>query len=267
LNDPQRSLAVLRRLTPLFSAEFAIRPFLEKHTDSTLRELTLWCNDANEQVRRLVSEGTRPRLPWGRRLKLFIDDPTPVLSLLERLKDDPSEYVRRSVANNLNDIAKDHPQTVIKRCADWTLDGNDDRAWVVRHATRTLVKQGYPGVYKLLEYTEKPKVSIKALKLNPVRLSVGDSFTMSFELVSENTQTQNLVVDYAVHHIKANGGASPKIFKLKNVTIGAGEKLPITKKHSLRKVTTRRYYPGRHMIEILVNGKPMARRSFILLNL
>ncbi len=266
LNNPQRSLAVLKRLTPLFSAEFAIRPFLQKHTDTTLCELAQWCCDPNEHVRRLVSEGTRPRLPWGRRLKLFIDDPTPVLSLLERLKDDPSEYVRRSVANNLNDIAKDHPQTVLERCADWKQNGNANRAWIVRHATRTLVKKGYPGIYSLLGLTEQPRISIKSFTLDPARLIIGDFLSLNFDVISRSHQSQNLIVDYAVHHVKANGKTNPKVFKLKQVTIGAGDKLRMTKKHSLREVTTRKYYPGRHAVEILINGKPMAQRNFILLN-
>jgi len=265
VNNPSKALDILKRLTPLFSAEFAIRPFLERHTDLTLTTLTKWCNDSDDQVRRLVSEGTRPRLPWGQQLKRFIDDPQPVLSLLEQLKDDPSEYVRRSVANNLNDIAKDHPQHVVDLCARWMQDANAKRKWIVKHATRTLVKQGHPGVYRLLGFTEKPKISIASFSLNPSQLSVGDTLEFSFNIISEKPHNQSFVVDYAVHHIKANGKLSPKVFKLKNITLGQGENLSITKKHSLRKITTRTYYPGQHIIEILINGKPIAQQEFMLL--
>ena len=265
VNSPTRALKILKRLTPLFSAEFAIRPFLEQHTNLTLATLMKWCNEADDQVRRLVSEGTRPRLPWGQHLKHFIDDPQPVLALLEQLKDDPSEYVRRSVANNLNDIAKDHPQRVVDLCARWMRDANANRRWIIKHATRTLVKLGHPGVYRLLGFTEKPKISIASFSLNPSQLSVGDVLEFSFNLISEKSQSQSLVVDYAVHHIKANGKLSPKVFKLKNITLDKGEKLSITKKHSLRKITTRTYYPGQHIIEILINGKPIAQQEFMLL--
>lgn len=265
LNEPEISLALLKRLTALFTAEFAIRPFLIKHTQITLAELSAWCNDPSPHVRRLVSEGTRPRLPWGQRLPLFIEDPSPILALLEHLKDDPSDTVRRSVANNLNDIAKDHPEVVIQRCTDWKADASHHREKIIQHATRTLVKQGHPSVFKLLGFTENPKILIQELSLNTEKILIGDSIHFSFELVSTKNQNQYFVVDYAVHYVKANGKTNPKIFKLKNVTLAASGQLPIKKTHPFRPVTTRKLYPGEHIIEILVNGQPMAQHSFMLL--
>jgi len=162
------------------------------------------------------------------------------------------------VANNFNDIAKDHPQRVVDLCAHWMREANANRKWIVKHATRILVKQGHPGVYRLLGFTEKPKISIVSFSLNPSQLSVGDVLEISFNLISEKSQSQSLVVDYAVHHIKANGKLSPKIFKLKNVTIGKGEKLSVTKKHSLRKITTRTYYPGQHILRAATDAEIIA---------
>ncbi len=268
LEHPQRSLALLKRLTPLFSAEFAIRPFLLQHQTLTLSQLTQWCDDPDEHVRRLVSEGIRPRLPWGKQLKPFIVDPLPVLDLLEELKDDESDYVRRSVANNLNDIAKDHPQQVIARCTAWKNAHKPRRDWLIRHACRTLVKKGYAGVYGLLGYSETPQVNVHSLTLNTTQLSVGDSltFTVTVQANKQATEPQKMVVDYAIHHRKANGKTTAKVFKLKNIVLAVGEDQAIclTKKHSFRPITTRTYYAGEHRLEILVNGKAVVERVFSL---
>jgi len=264
LQHPQRSLAVLKHLTPLFSAEFAIRPFLLQHRELTLKHLQHWCDDTDKQVRRLVSEGTRPRLPWGQQLKPFIANPLPVLALLERLKDDPSDYVRRSVANNLNDIAKDHPQQVIDCCKAWQDDDKPQRDWLIRHACRTLVKKGYAGVYGLLGYTEAPQVRVCDLCLSPVELCMGEVLEFQFTVESTAKSKQQMVIDYAVHHVKANGKTTSKVFKLKNIQLKQGEALCLSKKHSFRRVTTRTYYAGEHQVDILVNGQVMAWQSFEL---
>ncbi|MGD8347419.1 MAG: hypothetical protein PVI83_09230, partial [Lysobacterales bacterium] len=150
LEEPERALETLRRLTPLFSAEFAIRGFIIRYPELAYARLEAWTEDADEHVRRLVSEGARPRLPWGQRLQEAVKDPSRGLALLERLKDDPSEYVRRSVANHLNDVSKDHPDHVVAVCRDWLQGAGPERRRLVRHATRTLVKQGHPEVFGLL---------------------------------------------------------------------------------------------------------------------
>lgn len=265
LDHPVISLELLKRLTPLFSAEFAIRPFLLQHAELTLATMQQWCNDPSDHVRRLVSEGSRPRLPWGQQLKPFIADPTPIFHLLEPLKDDPSEYVRRSVANNLNDIAKDHPQLIIDHCLQWHEEANDNRKWIIRHATRTLVKQGYPGVFTLLGYTDNPQISLTGFELDANSIEIGESLGFCFDLNSDAEIEQQFVVDYAVHYAKANGKTNHKVFKLKNLALAPGETATLTKKHSFRPVTTRKYYAGRHAIEILINGESIARQEFDLL--
>jgi len=266
LEHPVIALNLLKRLTPLFTAEFAVRPFLQQHTKLTLQTLADWCNNPDEHVRRLVSEGTRPRLPWGCRLKIFIEDPKPVFSLLEQLKNDASETVRRSVANNLNDIAKDHPELVIDRCSRWAVNADSNRQWIIRHATRTLVKQGYPSVFGLLGFTEAPDVSIEDLTLSHDFLEVGKTLKLNFKLISNTSNSQRIVVDYAVHYLKANGKLNPKVFKLKNVNLAAGEQQSIRKQHSFRHISTRKYYPGLHIVEILINGKGILQKEFTLTN-
>lgn len=259
LDDPTTSLAVLRELTPLFSAEFAVRPFLIQYPEQTLQTLAGWCSDPDEHVRRLVSEGTRPRLPWGQQLPQFISDPSPLFGLLERLKEDDSAYVRRSVANNLNDISKDHPAAVIARCREWK-----NSAWIVRHATRTLVKAGYPAVFELLGYTPNPHINVQALRIAPAAIRLGESIEFTVQLQSTHSAPQSMVIDYAVHHVKANGQTRPKVFKGKTLTLAGGETGVVKKTHRFKPITTRAYYSGEHLLEILVNGRAVARTPFIL---
>lgn len=264
LSHPDEALDVLRELTSFFSAEFAIRPFIIEFPQITFPRLMEWTADPGEHVRRLVSEGSRPRLPWGQRLPASVKDPAPGLALLERLKDDPSEYVRRSVANHLNDVSKDHPDTVIGLCRRWLTDAGPERQWVVRHATRTLVKAGHPGVFGLLGYTDNPEVELNSLEVHPESMALGQTLTFHAELQSHSGERQKMVVDYAIHHVKANGRTSPKVFKFKSLVLKAGETALLEKKHAIRPISTRRYYPGDHALEILVNGKSLGTRKFHL---
>jgi len=257
------SLSALRKLTSLFSAEFAVWPFLIKDTDRALGHLQSWLDDPDDHVRRLVSEGSRPRLPWGQRLPMFVRDPSPVIELLNRLKDDPAQYVRRSVANNLNDIAKDHPTAVVRVCRAWKKGASDERKWVIRHALRTLVKQGNKGALKVLGYTIAPKVEAY-LRLSTKTLKIGGDLVIEVTLSSIAHRVQKLVVDYVVHHRRASGKSTPKVFKLRTFDLGPGQSIHLTKKHSFIPRTVRRYYPGEHSVELVVGGKSLDCRSFNL---
>lgn len=265
LDDPDIALPLLRYLTPMFSAEFAVRPFLERHPNTSYNEMLLWCLDPDEHVRRLASEGIRPRLPWGSQLKQYIADPLPVITLLDSLVDDPSDYVRRSVANNLNDISKDHPELVIETCKRWLSDGVTARQWIVRHATRTLVKAGHPKVFGLLGYTPKPKLEIEHLSVAKPEIILGESLAISTKITSTSDTTQKIVLDYAIHFMKANGRTSPKVFKWKNITLRPGQVMTLQKKHPIKLITTRSYYPGAHQAELLINGKSRLQVPFELL--
>ncbi|WP_426357627.1 DNA alkylation repair protein [Pseudocolwellia sp. HL-MZ19] len=270
LEHPEESLLGLKQLTHLFSSEFAIRAFIVKYPEYCHQQFTLWVKDESEDVRRLVSEGTRPKLPWGLQLKQFVVDPTPNLPLLTSLKSDPSLYVRRSVANHLNDIAKDHPAVVINTCKQWSNEKTKSNAkevdWVIKHATRTLVKNGYAEVFSLLGFTEAPEVSIDAIVLSNQVIKLGEAVSFAMNISSTVQHAQHFVIDYAIHFVKANGKQQAKVFKLKNVTLQPNETIKLSKSFSFKPITTRKYYIGEHKIELLLNGKPISAKSFDLVS-
>jgi 3-methyladenine DNA glycosylase AlkC len=260
---PERGLAALHAMTQRLTAEFAIRPFLIEHPDIGFRTLEGWLGDPSAHVRRLVSEGSRPRLPWGLRLQQLVNDPRPTLPLLAALQDDPSEYVRRSVANHLNDIAKDHPAIV----ADWLEthlpDSSEARRALLRHASRGLVKQGDARTLAAWGLGQRLRGSA-LLKLSAARLALGDELGLQLRVRSSAAQPQRLAIDYAVHHVKANGTLSPKVFKGWVIELGPREERLLVKRHSLKPVTTRRYHPGRHRVDVRINGQVVAEAQFDL---
>lgn len=253
LEHLDESLQAMHAITQRHTAEFAIRPFLLRYPEQILATLRVWAHDPSFHVRRLVSEGTRPRLPWAARLPAFLADPTPVLELLEVLKDDPSDYVRRSVANNLNDIAKDHPELVLATLARWQQGASPERQWIIRHALRTLVKQGHPEALRLLG-AEAPEVELVALELTPATLRIGETLTITVTLRSTAAALQQLVVDYVLHLPGARGAARAKVFKLRSLVLAPDATLRLVKQHSFAPVTVRRLYPGPHRIAVQVNG-------------
>lgn len=264
LEDFDVGVQAMYEITKRHTAEFAIRPFLIHHQDKMLAILHTWTEDENSHVRRLVSEGTRPRLPWAGRLHQFIEDPSLTLALLEKLKDDPSEYVRRSVGNHLNDIAKDHPQLVVQTCGRWWADGSPERRWIVQRALRTLVKDGDPGALAVLGYGPA-QVQLTDFAIAPNPLHVGESLHLRFTLQNAAKTAQNLVIDFVIHFVKANGQTSDKVFKLKTAVLAPNQTLTIEKSHPIRPITTRTYYPGTHLVEIQVNGQRLGERNFELL--
>jgi 3-methyladenine DNA glycosylase AlkC len=258
------SMQALYEMTKRFTAEGAIRPFILKYPEQTLTRLSEWAEDQNCHVRRLVSEGTRPRLPWTMQLKPFIEDPQPVLELLEKLKNDPVLMVRRSVANNLNDIAKDHPDLVVKTLHRWRNIKDEGTQWLIRHAARTLVKQGNKDVLTVLGYSPNVDISVSRIKLDKPIVKMGEALNFSFEVKSTARQPQTLVIDYVIYHVKANGKLTPKVFKLTNKTLEPGQTLKISKTHPFRFITTRKYYPGKHVLEIQINGSIYEKIPFEL---
>jgi 3-methyladenine DNA glycosylase AlkC len=250
-------------LTQRFTAEFAVRPFLIHHPELTLATLGQWVGDPSQHVRRLVSEGSRPRLPWGLQLRSLIDDPSPTLPLLRALQDDPSEYVRRSVANHLNDIAKDHPQVVAQWLQDHLSGASKERQALLKHASRTLIKSGDAAVLKAWGLGAAFKGESQ-LTLSPIKLAVGEHLTLTLDLRSTSRRPQTLAVDYAVHHVKAHGGTSAKVFKGWQLVLPAMGAVSLVKRHSMKLITTRRYHAGRHGITVQINGAPVASAHFDL---
>ena len=263
LQSPRRALTTLHALTQRFTAEWPIRAFIEQHPELTFATLALWASDPSEHVRRLVSEGSRPRLPWGLQLKGLIKDPAPTLPLLLALQDDPSDYVRRSVANHLNDIAKDHPAVVATWLEQHLVDASPERRALLKHATRTLVKKGDVRVLKAWGLG-KPLRGSATLSITPKRVSVGDSLEFAVTLTSTASRAQKLVIDYAVHHVKANGSTSGKVFKGWVLELTTNEERSLRKRHSMRLITTRTYHAGHHAVDLRINGQMVASAGFDL---
>jgi 3-methyladenine DNA glycosylase AlkC len=263
MDDVPRALRCLHALTQRFSAEFAIRPFIAQHPQPTLDTLAQWVHDPSAHVRRLVSEGSRPRLPWGLRLQALVRDPSPTLGLLRALQDDPSAYVRRSVANHLNDIAKDHPALVAQWLQQHLPEASAARTALLRHASRTLIKQGHAPTLAAWGLGA-PLLGQASLALSTAQASIGDTLALQVTLRSTSDAPQTLMVDYAVHHQRANGRTTPKVFKGWKLTLAPQALRVLDKRHSLRPVTTRQLYPGPHRIELRINGQTLADASFTL---
>ena len=258
-----RAAQALHALTQRLTAEFAIRPFLIAQPDAVFATLHRWTRDPSMHVRRLVSEGSRPRLPWGLRLHALVRDPSPTLPLLRALQDDPSEYVRRSVANHLNDIAKDHPELVVDWLAEHLPKAPAPRLALLRHASRGLIKQGHADTLALWGLGQAFDGTL-AWSISHDTVRVGDSLQLALELRSTSQQPQALEIDYVVHHQRAKGKISLKVFKGWRVKLDAGATLHLEKTHSMRTVTTRRYHPGEHVVELRINGQSLARVAFSL---
>jgi 3-methyladenine DNA glycosylase AlkC len=254
LEHVDEALVFMRELTQRFTAEFAIRPYIEREPQRLLAVLAAWARDEDVHVRRLVSEGTRPRLPWGKRLRVFEADPAPVLELLEVLRDDPSEYVRRSVANHLNDIGKDRPDVLLDVAERWLADAPAPRAKLVKHALRSLVKAGDTRALALLGAGRAAKVEIERATFTPRRVKLGGELVLAVELSSTARSRQDLLVDYAIHYVKANGERRAKVFKGRRFELAAGERTTLRFTRSFADMTTRRHHPGTHAAELLVNG-------------
>ena len=255
------SMDALQFFTRFGSSEFAVRHFLARDLQRTLAVLKTWAMDESEHVRRLASEGSRPRLPWSFRLRELVGDPSPAFPILEALKADPSDYVRKSVANHLNDISKDNPELMLDLVSAWPRD--DTRtAWIVRHALRSLVKNGDSRALALLGASDIAEVEIGRFAVTPARVALGDRILISAELRSSSVARQRLVIDYAIHYVRKSGARTRKVFKLKVVELAAGASSSLAIGQDIRDFSTRRHYSGHHQVELLVNGRALASASF-----
>ena len=265
LDDWDTSLPALEQFTQQTSAEFAVRPFILKDQPLMLAQMTRWSEHPSEHLRRLASEGSRPRLPWAMALPALKAAPSPILPLLARLKDADSEYVRRSVAISLNDISKDNPQVVLDVLRVWQADANPNVQKLTSHALRTLVKAGHAEALGLLGYASEAAFTVADLQLTPAAVRMGESVTFQFAVTSHAEAAQAAMIDYAVIFRRANGGPSRKVFKGTKRTFAPGETVSFSWRHSFRAITTRTYYPGEHAVEIQVNGVVCARQTFMLM--
>ena len=263
LDDPASSLDALAFFTRFGSSEFAIRHFLLRDLPGTLAVMKGWAENDDAHVRRLASEGSRPRLPWSFQLKAVMADPSLTAPILARLNRDPSLYVRKSVANHLNDITKDNPDFALASAAGW--DRDDPRtAWIVRHALRNLIKQGHPRALALIGIDIGATARLLALSLEPASLSLGETLILRASLHSTAKTRERFVIDYAVHYVRKNGPASRKVFKLKELTLLPGETASVSIAQTIRDFTTRKHYPGYHRVELMANGAVIGESGFDL---
>jgi 3-methyladenine DNA glycosylase AlkC len=266
LDHPDFSFQALKELTPLFTSEFAVRPFLTKYPQEGLNYLLLCAQDKDVHVRRWASEGSRPRLPWGEKLQHLIKDPTQTLPILELLKNDDELYVRKSVANHLNDIAKDHPTLVLKTLSRWKEESDQANLskieWIVSRALRNLIKAGEPQALELIGASSSAKAQIQNFNLLRDKLKLGDRLTFSFDLVAQTKG--KFVVDFVLHFMKANGKLGAKVFKLRDFVLEKRDRVSVKKSHHIKAITTRVYYPGIQKLELMVNGRKQIEVSWTL---
>lgn len=264
LTDFALSMEALTQLTRFGSAEFAVRPFIEKDAASALGFMLQWADDDNEHVRRLASEGSRPRLPWAPRVSALKDDPTLAIDILEKLKADPSLYVRKSVANHLNDISKDRPDWLLDRLEAWPSD-NVHTTWIIRHALRTLIKKGDLRALALIGASEKADIALQNFSITPPLIHLGSKIILSARLQSIASVKQRLVVDYRIHYCRGGGKTAAKVFKWRSVELEAGKQITLEIQQTIRDFSTRRHTAGAHKVELIVNGQTVATTMFEIL--
>ena len=259
------SMRAQYELTKRFSAESSIRPYIARDPERVIPVLRAWAKDENAHVRRLVSEGTRLRLPWAPRVAWLDANPERVLDLLELLKDDTSTMVRRSVANNLNDLGKARPDLLIRTAASWLQPGSHERRSLVEHALRSAVKRGDRDALRLLGYGQKPSVSLEQVTFGPRRVPIGGRVTMTFGLRSRSRARQDLLIDVAVHFVKMRGMTAAKVFKVARLVLAPRERVELRTVFSLAVHTTRVPQPGKHVVDVIVNGQTMRAGSFTVI--
>ncbi len=264
LEDFENSIKGLEAFTSLCSSEFAVRPFIVKYPKRMMVQMEKWAIDDNFHVRRLASEGCRPRLPWAMALPAFKKDPAPILPILEQLKNDETDYVRRSVANNLNDIAKDHPAIVLKIANQW-IGQNKNLDWVVKHATRTLLKQGNTTALMLFGFGDPTNFHIQDLEIQDTKVEIGSTTHFSFTLINKEEKTAKVRLEYGIYFMKSNGKQNRKIFQIKEGNFEPNTPYEIKRKQHFKNLTTRKHYKGVHKLAIVVNGVEKAFVEFELM--
>jgi 3-methyladenine DNA glycosylase AlkC len=263
LDHPQEALGALGEMTRAASAEFAIRPFIERHPELTWERLHEWVRSADEHRRRLASEGTRPRLPWGRQVATLKSAPERGIALLDLLRDDESEYVRRSVANHLNDVCRDQADLGVETAARWVAEGGAHVNEVVHRGLRGLVKQGDPRALALVGADVGADIEAE-LALEDETIAIGESLPFTVTLTLAGDTPSQAVVDYAVIYARPSGRSSRKVFKLAQIELTPGRRTELRRKLKLADVSIRTHHPGEHTIELLVNGVLAGRATFEL---
>ncbi|SNZ00035.1 DNA alkylation repair protein [Flagellimonas pacifica] len=263
-DDYNISINAFEEITKFVSCEFAVRPFIIDYPKKMIQQMIDWSHHEHPMVRRLASEGCRPRLPWAMALPHLKKDPAPILPILERLKSDTSESVRRSVANNLNDISKDNPDIVIRLAKKWK-GKSKELDWVVKHACRTLLKQGIPQVMRLFGFGKVGNINIKKFEIQTPTVSIGGDLKFSFVLKNANGNSTKIRLEYGLYYQKANGTLSKKVFKISEKEYAGGSSTEILRKQPFKIITTRKFHVGHHQVSLIINGIELEKKDFQLI--
>ena len=264
LDDYETSINAIEKITQFTSCEFAVRPFIIKYPKEMMKQMLVWSKHEHWGVRRLSSEGCRPRLPWAMALPNLKENPAPIIPILENLKNDMSRFVRLSVANNLNDIAKDNPEIVIGLVKKWQ-GKSENTDWVIKHGSRTLLKQGNAEVMKIFGFSTVRNITIKNFKISTPKVKIGESLEFGFKLTNNSPEKAKIRLEYGIYYQKANKTLSKKVCKISEKDYPKNSATDITRKHSFRAVTTRVLHPGLHKVSIIINGKELERYDFELI--
>ena len=263
LDDYETSVAAIEEITQFTSCEFAVRSFIVKYPNEMMEQMLAWSKHEHWAVRRLASEGCRPRLPWTMALPDLKKNPAPIIPILENLKNDTFGIVRKSVANNLNDIAKDNPQTVIELAKKW--QGKSKNVdWVIKHGCRTLLKQGNPETLELFGLNAVKNISIQDFQVLTPKVSIGKALEFSFKISNDNEEKAKIRLEYGLYYQKANGSLSRKVCKISEKEYAGNSITQVTRKQSFRVITTRVFYPGLHQVSVIINGKESEKYDFEL---
>lgn len=264
LDDYETSIKAIEKITQFTSCEFVTHSFIVKYPDKMMKQMLVWSKHEHWGVRRLASEGCRPRLPWAMALPKLKENPAPIIPILENLKNDPSRFVRLSVANNLNDIAKDNPETVIELAKKWKGE-SEEVDWVIKHGCRTLLKQGNPEVMKLFGFDSIKNISIEDFQISMPKVKVGNSLEFSFDLLNNDNKKVKIRLEYGIYYQKANGTLAKKVHRISEKEYAGSSVTRITRKHSFRVVTTRKFHLGLHQVAVIINGNEFEKHDFELI--
>lgn len=263
LDDYETSVKAIERITQFTSCEFVTHPFIVKYPDEMMAQMLVWSKHEHWGVRRLASEGCRPRLPWAMALPNLKENPMPIIPILENLKNDPARFVRLSVANNLNDIAKDNPEVVIDLVKRWQGE-SEEVDWIIKHGCRTLLKQGNPEVMELFGLGSAKNIRIENFQISTPEVKVGNSLEFSFNLLNNSNKKTKIRLEYGLYYQKANGTLSKKVCKISEKDYAANSTTRITRKHSFKVVTTRKFHLGLHQVAVIINGNEFEKHDFKL---
>jgi 3-methyladenine DNA glycosylase AlkC len=263
LDHYKESVLAMEQVTQFISCEFAVRHFIVRYEAKMIPQMLKWSTHTSLHVRRLATEGCRPRLPWAMALPSLKKDPTPILPILENLKKDSCEVVRRSVANNLNDISKDNPDIAIAIAKKWKNQSPETNA-IIKHGLRSLLKAGHPEVLKYYQLNAD-NLTIDRFIIKNKKVKIGDHLEFEACITNNGKKKVTVRLEYAIHYLRNNGSLSKKVFKISEREIAAKEKWEITRRQSFKLITTRSFYKGKQKVSMIINGSESNALSFELL--